>query len=288
MKRPTEIALWIDNDKTERKFSFSDMKTESVRAAIALQNVLESVPRSHDHMKSPYILVILPRVPGKRNVNPKSSVDAKRILSVIEWWFLHLAAIRMGVVFCPATTMLTPQDIQYRLEASQAAIVITDNENLWKIDEAVKGLKNSVPKKIVVSPSRVPSDNNDWLNYNDLIGQVSSNVITEYKDANMDSESIAQIYFTSGTTGKPKMVAHSQVSYGIGHYKTQHLFRLRPTDVNWCIADPGWAKSAYSNFFAPWITGCTVYIHQVGDEKKLFDTRKCLPNFFSLLSDGTI
>lgn len=166
--------------------------------------------------------------------------------------------------------MLTPQDIQYRLEASQAKIVITDEENKWKVDEAIGGSSSptSFPKKIVVSPShRVTNDN--WLNYNDLIGTVNSNEITDFKDADMNSESIAQIYFTSGTTGKPKMVAHSQVSYGIGHYKTQALLRLKPTDVNWCIADTGWAKSAYSNFFAPWITGCTVYIHQVWIEIEL-------------------
>lgn len=164
--------------------------------------------------------------------------------------------------------MLTPQDIKYRLEASQAKIVITDEDNMWKIDDAVKCFGNSssssptIPKKIVVSPSHGASNNN-WMNYNDLISKVNSSEIADFKDADMDSESIAQIYFTSGTTGKPKMVAHSQVSYGIGHYKTQALFRLKPTDVNWCIADTGWAKSAYSNFFAPWITGCTVYIHQV-------------------------
>lgn len=178
-----------------------------------------------------------------------------------------MAAIRIGAIFCPGTTMLTTQDIQYRLEASQAKIVITDEDNMWKIDEAVKTLGDrsslsSTLKKIVVSPSHEVSNKN-WLNYKNLVNNVKSNEISNFKDADMDSESISQIYFTSGTTGKPKMVAHSQVSYGIGHYKTQALFKLKPTDVHWCISDPGWAKSAYSNFYAPWITGSTVYIHQV-------------------------
>lgn len=172
----------------------------------------------------------------------------------------------MGIVFCPGTTMLSPQDIQYRLEASQAKIVITDKENMWKIDEAERSFRDSSSieflKKIVVSQSHDVFDNN-WLNYNDLVSKVNSSEITDFQDADVDSESIAQIYFTSGTTGKPKMVAHSQVSYGIGHYKTKAILTLKPTDVNWCIADTGWAKSAYSNFFAPWIAGCTVYIHQV-------------------------
>lgn len=162
--------------------------------------------------------------------------------------------------------MLTPDDIQYRLEASRAKVVITDEDNMWKVDEAVKSSSPSSLKKIVVSGSRRLFKNN-WLNYNDLIEKVKPNEITDFQDADMDSESVAQIYFTSGTTGKPKMVAHTQVSYGIGHYKTQALLNLRPTDVNWCIADTGWAKSAYSNFFAPWITGCTVYIHQVRTEE---------------------
>lgn len=187
----------------------------------------------------------------------------RKLVFIPEWWYLHMAAIRVGMVFCPGTTMLTTQDIQYRLEASRAKIVITDKENIWKVDEAVKNLGSSYSslKKIVVSPSKDVSNN--WLDYNDLINNVNSSEISNFKDADLDSESIAQIYFTSGTTGKPKMVAHSQVSYGIGHYKTKRLLTLTPTDVNWCISDTGWAKSAYSNFFAPWIAGCTVYIHQV-------------------------
>ncbi len=148
----------------------------------------------------------------------------------------------MGIIFCPGTTMLTPQDIQYRLEASQAKIIITDRENMWKVDEATKNCSSSsqlYPRKIVVSPPDALSNNNDWLNYDNLISKISATEISDFRDADTDSESIAQIYFTSGTTGKPKMVAHSQVSYGIGHYKTQALLRLKPTDVNWCIADTG-------------------------------------------------
>lgn len=256
VERPTATALWFDNDTTEHKFSFSELQSESIRAAIALENILQLTAQSKSH-SSPYILVILPRVP--------------------EWWFLHLATIRKGIIFCPGTTMLAPQDIQYRLQASQAKIVITDSENMWKVDEAVSGLKDSgsflpsMLKKIVVSPSNDVSQN-DWLNYGDLISKVNSDKITDFRDADMDSESVAQIYFTSGTTGKPKMVAHSQLSYGIGHYKTKSLLTLKPNDVNWCIADTGWAKSAYSNFFAPWIAGCTVYIHQM----ERFEARKIL------------
>ncbi|XP_037043011.1 acyl-coenzyme A synthetase ACSM3, mitochondrial-like [Bradysia coprophila] len=256
VERPSATALWFDNDTSEHKFTFSELKRESVRAAVALGNILELSEQSKCHT-SPYILVILPRVP--------------------EWWFLHLAAIRMGIIFCPGTTMLTSQDIQYRLEASQAKAVITDSKNMWKIDEAVKGLKESssfsppLLRKITVSPSHGDLQN-DWLNYDDLISKVNADQVTDFNDADMDSESIAQIYFTSGTTGKPKMVAHSQVSYGIGHYKTSALLDLKPNDVNWCIADTGWAKSSYSNFFAPWITGCTVYIHQM----ERFEARKIL------------
>lgn len=269
VERPTATALWLDNDSSEQKFTFSELKSQSIRAAVALHNLLELTTQSH---ASPYILVILPRVPGNKQTSVKishRSVNLDQYFPV-EWWFLHLATIRGGIIFCPGTTMLTPQDIQYRLEASQAKVVITDPENMWKIDEAVKGLKGSrsfspsLLKKIVVSSTNdALQSHNNWLNYNDLISKVNAGEVSNFKDADMDSESIAQIYFTSGTTGKPKMVAHSQVSYGIGHYKTKSLLQLKPSDVNWCIADTGWAKSAYSNFFAPWIAGCTVYIHQV-------------------------
>src|SRR5205807_6097316 len=69
------------------------------------------------------------------------------------------------------------------------------------------------------------------------------------------------LYFTSGTTAKPKLVLHTQRSYPIGHLSTMYLVGLRPDDLHWNISSPGWAKHAYSSFFAPWNAGATIFVY---------------------------
>jgi len=73
-----------------------------------------------------------------------------------------------------------------------------------------------------------------------------------------------QMFFTSGTTGHPKMTQVSCATYGLGHFITaKYWMDLCPTDVHWNLSDPGWAKSAYSNVFSPWINGSCVFIHSM-------------------------
>ncbi|CAG7835143.1 unnamed protein product [Allacma fusca] len=155
---------------------------------------------------------------------------------------------------------LSPQDIEYRLGVSGAKVVITDPQNMWKVEEAQRNGKHSNLKKIVVGDGLSAEG---WIQYEDLAENVLDADVLSFKNVDTKSDALSQVFFTSGTTGKPKMVGHTHASYGIGHYTTSYILDLQKNDFMWNISDPGWAKSSYSSFFAPWIAGCTVFIHQM-------------------------
>lgn len=128
--------------------------------------------------------------------------------------------------------MLTADDIQYRLEASAASMIITDEENVEKVERAHQQLlKTSNPgitkhlRKVVVSNDC--NSNGDWVNYNKVINTIDDMDLLKFKHTDTKSEDIAQAFFTSGTTGKPKMVAHVHASYGIGHVETARSVKAR-------------------------------------------------------------
>jgi len=208
--RPSATALWFENENNQTKtWSFMELQKESIRTALFLKKVLNMnaspacAPESDSFLAQPFIITVLGRLP--------------------EWWFLHLAAIRVGSIFCPGTTMLTSKDLKYRLEASTAKLIITDEDNMAKVDEAVNSLENSRVsrdlKKVVVPkfPGRKVFPK-DWIGFH--TGDIGDAEVFSFRNANTKGDQIAQAYFTSGSTGNPKMVPHSHVSYGIGHYTT--------------------------------------------------------------------
>jgi acetyl-CoA synthetase/medium-chain acyl-CoA synthetase len=161
------------------------------------------------------------------------------------WWVAMLGLIRLGAVPIPGTPMLTTKDIRYRIESAGAAALITDVEGAEKAD----GLE--IGHKIIVDGER-----SGWTSFEQGVEQGDPRFDPEPTHA--DDPGI--IYFTSGTTGPPKMVLHTQASYGMGHRVTGQLWLdLRPEDVHWCITDTGWAKAAWSCFFGPWQMGACVF-----------------------------
>ena len=232
----TKLALLtIDSDgETAEHHTFWDLKVQSNRFA----NIL----RAQGIKKGDRAFLMLPRNP--------------------EWYVALLGMIKLGVLPMPATTMCTPKDIEYRINASDAAIVITNVENASKVDE-VAGECPSLECLMTTRGSRT-----GWLSYDNEMAQASP-YLEDVEPTRSDDP--LMVYFTSGTVGYPKMVLHTQASYGIAHVITAKFWHdLRSTDMQWTISDTGWAKTAYGKLFGQWTQGAAVVQH---DAKGRFDPK---------------
>ncbi len=216
--------LWVDDEGTEIKKTFRDLSVASKRLA----NVLSA----NGVKRGDVVLVILPRN--------------------IEWWETFTACIRMGAVISPGTTQLTAKDIAYRANASEATCVIT-NPQIANIVDTVINECPSLKSRIVISEQR-----NGWIFYDDALADASP----EFATADTDSDENCIVYFTSGTTGFPKMALHTHASYPIGHQVTgKYWLDLKENDMHWNVSDTGWAKAAWSSYFGPWNMGAAQFIH---------------------------
>jgi acetyl-CoA synthetase len=161
-------------------------------------------------------------------------------------WETVLAAMKLGVVVTPATTLLTTADLRDRVDRGRVSHVITSTVNASKFDNVT----GTFSRIAVGDP---PSG---WHRYDSARDGDAAFVPTEVTRA---SDPML-LYFTSGTTAKPKLVVHTHQSYPVGHLSTMYWIGLRPGDRHWNISSPGWAKHAYSSFFAPWNAEATVFI----------------------------
>jgi acetyl-CoA synthetase len=169
--------------------------------------------------------------------------------NVVPLWETMLAAIKLGVVVIPATTLLTADELQDRLDRGRARAVIATQDQIAKF----AGLGGDKLVRIVVNAA---SPQEGWLPFEtsaDFAESFSSEGSTGPDDPML-------LYFTSGTTAKPKLVRHSQRSYPVGGLSTMYWLGLQPGDVHLNISSPGWAKHAWSCFFAPWNAGATVFV----------------------------
>ena len=167
--------------------------------------------------------------------------------NVVPLWETMLAAMKLGVVVIPATTLLTADELRDRLDRGKAKAVVAAQDQVAKF--ASLGADNVV--RIVVGAA-----SDGWLAYDE--GATASESFTADGPSNAGDPML--LYFTSGTTAKPKLVLHSQRSYPIGHLSTMYWIGLKPGDVHLNISSPGWAKHAWSCFFAPWNAGATVFV----------------------------
>src|SRR5246127_2506948 len=167
--------------------------------------------------------------------------------NVVPLWETMLAAIKLGVVVIPATTLLTADELRDRLDRGKARAVIAAQDQGAKF--ASLGAENLV--RIVVGAA-----SDGWLAYDEAANASDSFA----PDGPTNADDPMLLYFTSGTTAKPKLVRHSQRSYPVGHLSTMYWIGLKPGDVHLNISSPGWAKHAWSCFFAPWNAGATVFV----------------------------
>jgi acetyl-CoA synthetase len=169
--------------------------------------------------------------------------------NVIPLWETMLASIKLGVVVIPATTLLTPDELQDRLDRGRAKVVVATQDQVAKF----AGLGGDSLTRVVVGAS---STYDGWLPFE----QASESPETFVPDGPTRADDPMLLYFTSGTTAKPKLVRHSQRSYPVGGLSTMYWLGLQPGDVHLNISSPGWAKHAWSCFFAPWNAGATVFV----------------------------
>jgi acetyl-CoA synthetase len=165
----------------------------------------------------------------------------------VELWETMLACMRLGAVIIPATTLLSPADIEDRIHRGAARLVLTASADAPRFTAAAQNCT-----RVAVGP---PVDG--WQSYADSAmwhGEPAKTGVTRGDDPLL-------LYFTSGTTAQPKLVEHTHTSYPIGHLSTMYWLGVQPGDVHLNISSPGWAKHAWSSFFAPWNAGATVLVY---------------------------
>lgn len=228
---PGKLALlWVSADGQPRRFTFAELAERSRRFA----NVLAGLGVGPGER----VFVVLPRVSA--------------------WWEILLGCLRGLAVSVPGTTLLTPKDIQYRLAVSEASVVVTDEDDTWKVDQVLAECP-SVRQRIVVGRA-----GGGWLEYEALMARASDR-LAHPRNPSADP---MMIYFTSGTTGPPKMVLHTHASYPIGHVITgRYWLDNTPDDLHWSISDTGWAQAAWTCFFAPWNMGAAIFIWDARSKK---------------------
>ncbi len=221
-----QMMLWVDEDGSERRLSYAHFRDRSNQVANALVKL--------GLKKGDKVIIVMPRLP--------------------QWWEAILGMIKAGIVALPGTTQLTPKDIAYRVQSSQARAVITDIENAHKFDEVrsqCPGLEHflSVGAKT------------NWLDFDQTM-EAEPTEISAAAQVRTHKDDPMLLYFTSGTTGYPKMVLHTHTSYPFGHQVTGKLWLdLQPNELHWNMSDTGWAKAAWSSLFGPLNTGSTLFVH---------------------------
>ncbi len=165
----------------------------------------------------------------------------------VELWESMLGIAKLGAVIMPTTGALGEDDLRDRIDRGRADVVIANTTDTVKFDNIDARLR-----RIVVGGRA-----DGWLSYEQAYAVTAAGPFPTPTTV----EDTMLIYFTSGTTSKPKLVEHSQISYAVGHFTTVAWIGVRPGDVHLAISAPGWAKHAWSCYFAPWIAEATIFVY---------------------------
>ncbi|MBR5438059.1 MAG: AMP-binding protein, partial [Clostridia bacterium] len=227
-KYPDKLAmLHISNNKTERRFTFNDMKKESARAA----NYFASLGIK----KGDRVMLVL-----KRHY---------------QFWISALALHKLGAVIIPATNQLVVHDFEYRFEAAGvSAIVCTgDGETAAQVDTAAENYGGLAVKVIV------GKDREGWHNFDTEYKRFRS-IFARTEDTACGNDSML-MFFTSGTTGYPKIAEHSY-KYALGHFITaKYWHSITPDDLHFTISDTGWGKAMWGKFYGQWMCEGAIFTY---------------------------
>ncbi len=224
---PDKIAMvWCDDKEGEAKFTFGQMKYYSDKAA----NFFTST--------------------GIRKGDPVMLILKRRY----EYWFCVLALNKIGAITIPATHLLSTKDIVYRNSTADVRMIVCvpDPEVVQHVEEA-EAKSPTLKHKALIGVTRA-----GWLNFTEEI-EKASDIFTKPQGNNaVRNDDIMLLYFTSGTTGMPKMVNHN-FAYPLGHILTAKYWQnVKDNGLHFTIADTGWAKSAWGKIYGQWLSGCAV------------------------------
>lgn len=227
---PDKLALlWCDENNNEKCFTFKQIKDLSNQAA----NLFIAMGVK----KGDHVMLILKRR--------------------YEFWYCLMALHKIGAIAIPATHMLTPKDIAYRVNAASIKMVIcvNDQEVISHIEEAEK-TTGPLELKCLVGGKR-----DGWYSFDDRIYSHSESFSRPSGEKATKNDDTLLLYFTSGTTGHPKMVQHTY-TYPLGHIVTAMYWQnVKDGGLHLTVADTGWAKSVWGKLYGQWIAGCTVFVY---------------------------
>lgn len=226
-RNPDKIAMiWCDDKGNEATFTFRDMKRYSDKAA----NVFTSL--------------------GIRKGDPVMLILKRRY----EYWFCTLALNKIGAITIPATHLLSPKDIVYRNNAANIKMIVCVNES-----EVIQHVEESLEKSPTLKHKALLGISRDgWLNFSEALDKASDQFSKPSIKDGTENADIMLLYFTSGTTGMPKMVSHN-FTYPLGHILTARFWQnVQDNGLHFTVADTGWAKSAWGKIYGQWISGSAV------------------------------
>ena len=241
-QQPEKLAmLHISEDMTERRFTFLDVKKESARAA----NYFKSL----GIRKGDRVMLVL-----KRHY---------------QYWFAMMGLHKLGAVAIPATNQLLEKDFTYRFTAANVkAILCTADGDVSDAVDAAAAKCPCVEHKLLVGGRK-----DGWHDFNE-----EYSIFSSHFDRKEDSPCGADpmlMYFTSGTSGYPKLAAHNY-KYPLGHFITaKYWHRVNPDGLHLTISDTGWAKSAWGKLYGQWLCEAPLFIYDFDR----FDAEKILPMF---------
>lgn len=237
---PNGLALhWIYNDQ-KKVYTFQEIDTKA--------NQFLNLLRKHGIKKGDKMFAQLPLVP--------------------ENWIGYLACIKGGVIIIPTATTMAVRGMEFRFESLFPEVAIADAANAEKIDLAEAKFDKKIKLKIIVGSNR-----EGWINATEMDKEA-----TEATGEKTKSDDNLFYFFTSGTTGMPKVVAHTHFTYPVGHLTTSSWIGLKKGDLHYNISQPGWAKFFWSSFFAPWNVGASI----LGYHTDRFDAKEQLTNIQEL------
>lgn len=253
---PDRVAVVWDSDSgEEHTFTFADIKRMSDKVANCL--------KSYGIGKGDVVMLILKQR--------------------YQFWYTMVALHKIGAIVAPATHMLTKHDIEYRVNAAEVkAIICTDQSNVSKSVEVAENIPSLKLRMLVGKPR------DGWLDFDSEVEKASD--VFEKVQTRADEPML--MYFTSGTSGNPKMVLHNH-TYSLGHIMTaKHWHCVVPDGIHFTVSDTGWGKSVWGKLYGQWIMESAVFVyeyekfdpHKIMDmiEKHKITTFCCPPTMFRL------